>query len=399
VRPSPRQPGRTRRLRAWLTIGGLFVLIALVFGALLAQNPVRQIWWYLTDETTPVVTISVPQETVRGVVTATIDVRDEGPAAVATVLLDSRPLMPTAVVVIDTAALTDGLHELMVEAQDLSRQRNEARKLAYLRTENSPPTATILLDPPLVPQGATLVVHITLSKPASLTAQFDGGPWLLATVSDTLRWGIVGFGADARLLTHTLTFSATDRLGNTGRYTTTFGMTRTLFVTENINLPPDRQGLANSAEETRRLDAAFATLSMVPLWKNTMEIPASGETTAPFGEARSYNGGPVSSWHGGVDLGAAAGAPVGAAAAGRVILAEKFTVQGNTVVIDHGLGLVSAYYHMESLKVKPGDVVKQGQAVGLVGNTGLSTGPHLHWEMRVTGVAVDPWPWTTRVIP
>lgn len=399
VRASPRQLGRARRLRAWLTVGAPLLFLALATTFILAQNPLKLIWWYATDTTTPVVTINVPAETVRGVITATIDVRDDGPTAIGTVLLDSRPLTPTQVVVINTAVLTDGLHELQAEARDLSLQRNEARKLAYLRTENSPPIASVSLDPPVVPQGATLVVRITLNKPASLTAQYDGGPWLLATVSDTLRWGIVGFGADARLATHTLTFSVTDWLGNTGRYTTTFGVTLTQFVTEDINLPPDRQGLANTPDQTRRLNAALATLSPVPLWKSAMAVPAPGPTTAPFGEARSYNGGPISSWHGGVDLGAAAGAAVGAVAAGRVVLAEKFEVQGNTVVIDHGLGLVSAYYHMDSLKVKAGDPVKQGQAVGLVGNTGLSTGAHLHWEMRVLGVPVDPWPWTTRAIP
>ncbi len=394
-----RRPGRARRQRAWLTIGAPILLLVLIAGSVLAQDRLRQLWWYLTDETPPVVAITVPQETVRGVVTATIRVQDEGPAVVEVVTLDTRPITPAQVLVINTAVLTDGQHELLAEARDLSRQRNEARVLAYLRTENLPPTANVSLDPPVVPQGATLVARITLNKPASVTAQLDGGPWLLATESDTMRWGIMGFGADARLVTHTIVVSATDRIGNTGRYTTTFGMTRTQFVTEDIVLPPDRQGLANTAEQTRRLNAAFATLTPAPLWKKAMEIPAPGETTAPFGEARSYNGGPVASWHGGVDLGAAAGTPVGAVAAGRVVLAEKLTVQGNTVVIDHGLGLASAYYHMESLKVKVGDVVKQGQAVGLVGNTGLSTGPHLHWEMRVLGVPVDPWPWTRRVIP
>jgi murein DD-endopeptidase MepM/ murein hydrolase activator NlpD len=81
------------------------------------------------------------------------------------------------------------------------------------------------------------------------------------------------------------------------------------------------------------------------------------------------------------------------------VLAEPLPVQGNTVVVDHGMGLTSAYYHMASLAVKAGDQVKLGQTVGVVGNTGLSTGPHLHWETRILGVPVDPWPWTRRVVP
>ena len=100
-----------------------------------------------------------------------------------------------------------------------------------------------------------------------------------------------------------------------------------------------------------------------------------------------------------MDLAAPAGGPVLAAAAGRVVLAEKLTVQGNTVVLDHGLGLTSSYFHMNAIQVKVGDAVKQGQAVGVVGNTGLSTGPHLHWEIRLAGVPVDPWQWTKRPVP
>ena len=261
-------------------------------------------------------------------VTATINVRDEGPAAVESVTVDSRPVTSTAVVVIDTAALPDGLHEIMAEVRDMSRQRNAARASAMLRTENSPPDVKIVLDPPVVPQGQTLVIRLAASKPASMTASLDGGPLLLAVVSDTLQWGIVGIGANARLLTHTLVLTAADRLGNRGVHTSTFGVVATAFISENIVLPPDRQGLSNSAEETRRLDAAFAARSSLPLWQGLWRVPAEGEVTAPFGEARSYNGGPLASWHGGVDLAAAAGAPVGAAAAGRVVLADKFTGAG-----------------------------------------------------------------------
>ena len=158
-------------------------------------------------------------------------------------------------------------------------------------------------------------------------------------------------------------------------------------------------GLSNSPDESQKLAQASAVVTMAPLWQGLFRVPAPGEVTAPFGEARSYNGGPVASWHGGVDLAAPAGGPVLAAAAGRVVLAQKLTVQGNTVVIDHGLGLISAYFHMDAIQVKVGDAVKQGQAVGVVGNTGLSTGPHLHWEIRLGGVPVDPWQWTKRVVP
>jgi len=114
---------------------------------------------------------------------------------------------------------------------------------------------------------------------------------------------------------------------------------------------------------------------------------------------RSYNGGPFGSHHGGIDLAIEEGVPVAAANRGRVVVAEPLKVRGNVAILDHGLGVYSAYYHLSATRVEKGQMVEKGQIVGLVGNTGLSTGAHLHWEMRVTGATVDPLEWTRRTIP
>src|SRR6185436_13659701 len=97
-------------------------------------------------------------------------------------------------------------------------------------------------------------------------------------------------------------------------------------------------------------------------------------------------------FHRGVDLRAGLGAPVHAAQAGKVALARYFSSfndNGNVVFLDHGQGVVSAYLHLSKLLVKEGQAVSAGQAVGLVGSTGRSTGPHLHWSIFINGVAVD----------
>src|SRR5690606_32787201 len=88
-----------------------------------------------------------------------------------------------------------------------------------------------------------------------------------------------------------------------------------------------------------------------------------------------------------------------AAAAGRVVLAEKLTVRGNTVFLDHGAGVVTGYFHMSEIAVQPGQFVEPGELLGKVGATGLVTGPHLHWEVRVNGLWVDPTPWLERTFP
>ena len=94
--------------------------------------------------------------------------------------------------------------------------------------------------------------------------------------------------------------------------------------------------------------------------------------------------------HNGVDMNAAQGDPIRAVAAGKVILAGVKGGFGNTIMIDHGGGMVTLYAHQSQLGASVGDNVKAGQTIGFIGSTGLSTGPHLHFEVRINGVAKNP---------
>ncbi len=120
------------------------------------------------------------------------------------------------------------------------------------------------------------------------------------------------------------------------------------------------------------------------------------EHSSPFGSRRTYGDDSALSAHAGEDYAVSSGTPVLAPAAGTVVLAEPLFVRGNAVVLDHGRGVFTGYWHMESLNVKAGERVAAGQVLGKVGSTGLSTGAHLHWEMRVNGVAVDPLQWVEK---
>jgi murein DD-endopeptidase MepM/ murein hydrolase activator NlpD len=115
--------------------------------------------------------------------------------------------------------------------------------------------------------------------------------------------------------------------------------------------------------------------------------------SSPFGGGRSYNGGPVTSHHSGTDFAAPEGVPVHASARGRVAWTGYLATRGESVMIDHGLGVFTGYHHMSQINVVEGHFVERGDVVGLNGATGLATGPHLHWELIIRGVNVDPVFW------
>jgi len=174
------------------------------------------------------------------------------------------------------------------------------------------------------------------------------------------------------------------------------------FASEIINLPPDRQALLAPelvTAERNKLSKIFNVFTPSRSWNGLFTPPGTGSLTSVFGTRRAYNGGVFASYHEGLDFMGATGMPVYAPADGVVALAEKLTVRGNAVIIDHGWGIYSGVYHMSEINVTVGQRVKQGQVVGKIGSTGLSTGSHLHWDLRVRGLNVDPMQWTRRVFP
>jgi murein DD-endopeptidase MepM/ murein hydrolase activator NlpD len=144
-------------------------------------------------------------------------------------------------------------------------------------------------------------------------------------------------------------------------------------------------------------------------WNEPFQLPSplpkdycleSGDCwTSRFGNRRSYNGGPYSFFHTGLDIAGGEGTEIFAPAPGVVVFAGPLTVRGNATMIDHGWGVYSGYMHQSEIKVKVGDRVEEGQVIGLVGGTGRVEGPHLHWEVWVGGVQVDPLEWLESSFP
>jgi len=118
-----------------------------------------------------------------------------------------------------------------------------------------------------------------------------------------------------------------------------------------------------------------------------------------FGNRRSYNDQPYNRFHTGVDFGVCANLNIYAPADGKVVFTDSLLTRGNATIIDHGLGIYSGFWHQETILVEEGQFVKAGELIGVIGNTGRSTGPHLHWELIVNGVQVDPLPWLETIFP
>jgi len=146
-----------------------------------------------------------------------------------------------------------------------------------------------------------------------------------------------------------------------------------------------------SARESKEVGAIYQRLTRDLVPDEAFTIPIEGDTSGTnFGERRVFNGQPRSP-HSGADLKASTGTPVHATNRGRVVMAKNLFFTGNTVIVDHGFGIYSLYAHLSQIDVKDGEMVKNGQIVGLAGATGRVTAPHLHWGMRVQGARVDPF--------
>jgi hypothetical protein len=154
-------------------------------------------------------------------------------------------------------------------------------------------------------------------------------------------------------------------------------------------------GTKAAQEGERLLRAAYMDLSQGQ-WLSTgrFRIPiAKPRITSDYGDRRVYvypDGKRDTGLHYGIDYGAAEGTPVLACGNGRVLLSRFLPTEGNVVVLSHAPGFVSAYFHMSALLAREGDYVRGGQRIGLVGATGFATGAHLHWELRLHGVAIEP---------
>ena len=238
--------------------------------------------------------------------------------------------------------------------------------------------------------GELVVLSIALAGPADHVRVHAFQRDVPAFRVDDRAWrALIGIDLDVRPGTYPVTVTA-------GPAHTAYDLvveprafrTRRLTVNEAFVTPPASEQ-TRIAEEAALLAHVWKSPAGERLWTGEFVRPVPGAANSAFGTRSVFNGKPRNA-HGGADFLSPSGTPVQAPNKGRVAVARALYFSGNTVVIDHGLGLFSMLAHLSTIDVHEGDVVTAGQAVGQVGATGRVTGPHLHWAVRASDARIDP---------
>ena len=237
--------------------------------------------------------------------------------------------------------------------------------------------------------GGVAVIPLGSSDAPAPTVRYHGRAVMV--VAEAGRWNaVVGIGLSTKPGTATL------RIERDGRTeTASFRVRAKEYEKQYITLKnkhmvnPTKRELARIHKEHVRIHRALATWSDRPDIPARFELPVHGIVSSTFGKRRFFNRQPRRP-HSGLDIAVPKGTPIHAPGSGRVVDTGNYFFDGNTVLIDHGQGLVTMYCHLSRIDVAPGDEVEAGQVIGLVGATGRATGPHLHWGVSLNDVRVNP---------
>lgn len=256
---------------------------------------------------------------------------------------------------------------------------------------------TLAVQSRAVARGEVLMVVVEGESPKRPpTAEFRGRALEFFPAASTGTWlAFVGLDLDAPTGPAPLKAVLRGASGRAERKELTIDVGAGKFPVEELKVAqkfvtPAKTDAERAEGEAVKLHHLFTHGEEKRLFEGSFTPPIPGAATARFGERRIFNGQPRAP-HSGMDLKAKKGVPVRAPAAGRVVLAGPLYFSGNTIVLDHGLGLTTLYAHLSKMLVKTGDLVKKGRIIGKVGATGRVTGPHLHWALKLKEARVDPY--------
>lgn len=357
--------------------------------------------WWLTNAEPPSLTLTGPADVVRGSVRIGVQLSPGDRARIAEARVDGRLVDTLDPLTVETTGLADGPHRLTVVAEDQSLRRNRVIADLDLRSDNAPPRIAVETRSASVAQGHTWLLRVRADEPATLQVSL-GNASLQLQPGEGFGWAVVGIGAEVAPTRLPMVVTGGDLAGNQAEQRASVEVAPAQFTRDSVQVSAALVPLLQPQvrrEEDDRLAPTYAQVTQPRLWDDRFIQPVQGTIITQFGEVRSYNGGPFEGHHGGTDFAAPAGRPVMAPARARVALVDQVRLRGNIVVLDHGLGIFTTYAHLSSTDVKVGQELQRGQAFARVGNTGLSEGPHLHWELWVGGANVDPMEWVEQRFP
>jgi len=268
--------------------------------------------------------------------------------------------------------------------------------LSVGHTACASPTLRVEIFPRAVKQGDLCLVRVW--GPAScesICGEFRGEKVLMdpGTHAGTYE-GLVGIDMGIRPGAYEFKVTASERENRVHSTSISINVEKVDFGIQRLSLPSslvdlDTRTLERVRKEADRLERLFKGFRNERLWSGAFLRPVQGEVTGAFGLRRMING-RARSPHSGIDIQAEKGTPVLATNNGVAVLVDQLFFSGKSVILDHGAGLYSVYFHLSEILAKEGEKVLKGAPIGRVGSTGRSTAPHLHWGVRITEARVDP---------
>ncbi len=245
-------------------------------------------------------------------------------------------------------------------------------------------------------QGGIVAVTVTSDVPLSRVSLESGGRDLVMERDAAGRKfrALLGIDLESAIGPRAIGIQAEGLCGDTHAASGRVRVVSGRFPVEKLEVAPEyveppESELERIEADKEKVARVWASGRQARLWRRAFRPPIEAKLRNNFGSRRVFNGQPRSP-HGGMDIAAAEGTPVTAPAPAIVALAESLYFSGGTVILDHGGGLFTTYFHLSRIDVKPGDSVATGNRIGAVGETGRATGPHLHWGAKVQTARVNP---------
>ena len=288
-----------------------------------------------------------------------------------------------------------------------------SRQSAVARARLAAPHVSVRLSPITPAPGDVMITRVAVDAGSVVTGDFAGrtirfAPDEPAETTEPGAEPVANFigllGLDALFPpgVYTLTLTAISPDGSAAQTLRPVRVLGRRAYLENVRLSQTLSATLDpvvNEEEALAFTQMYAGFSELKWWDGPMRWPVRGRIVAVYGNRRAYNGVNLGTFHGGLDISAAKGTLVKAAAPGRVVAVRMFAVHGLAIVLDHGRGVFTNYSHLSQADVQEGQMVNVGDVIGRVGTTGRSQGPHLHFELAVGGVAVDPDYWMQVALP